>query len=86
LGVGLRKGVFIDLTTDIPEPSRKIIQIGGRKTSAEIVRKNIENVYVEHNAKEKAKENAVTRYKKETGTTSITSFMGPDNRNNQPAP
>lgn len=86
LSVGLRKGVFIDLTTDIPEPSRKIIQIGGRKTSAEIVRKNIENVYVEHNAKEKAKENAVTRYKKETGTTSIMSFMGPDDRNNRPVP
>lgn len=83
LSVGLRKGIFVDLTPDVPELQRRIFQIGGRKTSAEIVRKNIEEVYVEHNAKEKARENAVTKYKKETGTTLITSFINPEDVGNQ---
>lgn len=78
LGAGRHKTIFADLTEDISELPRKIFQISGRKTSAETVRRNIEEVYVDHNAKEKAKLDAVARYKRETGTITMNSYFNSD--------
>ena len=72
--VALRKGIFEDLTEDISELKRKTFQVMGRKTSAEVVRRNVEGTYVDHNAKEKAKLTAITQYRVKTRTPDITSF------------
>jgi hypothetical protein len=72
--VALRKGIFQDLSEDVSELKRKIFQISGRKTSAEAIRKNVEDTYVDHNAKEKAKITAIESYRIKTKTPDITSF------------
>jgi hypothetical protein len=72
---GLRKGIFKDLTDDVSELPRKMFQISGRKTNAEAVRRSVKDTYVEHNALEKAKSEAIPRYKKERGITTINSYM-----------
>ena len=75
----IKKDVFRDLTEDIEELTRKMFQISGRRTSAEVVRNNVEQSYLDHNAREKAKIQSLTQYKKEKGFTEITSWTPKDN-------
>ena len=72
--VALRKGIFEDLTEDVPELKRKTFQLSGRKTNAEIVRRNTEGTYVKHNAKEKALSSAIEQFRIKTKTPDISSF------------
>lgn len=78
LKTGHRKGIFKDLTDDVLELPRKIFQISGRRTNAEAVRRNVEETYVDHNAHEKARSESLSQYKKETGTTTINSYIDSD--------
>lgn len=74
LEVGLRKGIFVDLNPDVPEIARKIFDISGRKTHFDVIKRNIEENYVEHNAMEKAKSDAIDQFRKQTGATTLNSF------------
>ena len=74
LEVGLRKGIFVDLNPDVPEITRKIFSISGRKTNFDVIKRSIEEIYIEHNAAEKAKSDAVGQFRKQTGVTTLNSF------------
>ncbi len=80
LETGLRKGIFKDLTEDVLELQRKIFQISGRRAKAEDVKRNVEETYVNHNALEKAKLESLVIYKKETGITTINSYLDSDQK------
>jgi hypothetical protein len=74
LETGHRKGIFRDLAEDVLELPRKIFQISGRRTNAEVVRRHVLETYVDHNAREKAKSESIIRYRRETGVTTLNSF------------
>jgi hypothetical protein len=75
----LKKDIFKDLTEDTEELTRKIFQISGRRTNSNVVRKEVGETYVAHNAREKALMESIARYEKERGITHVTSWMSDQN-------